>query len=223
MTDLIFIRHGETDWNRQQRSHGQIDVDLNATGCAQAERLAARPATERADVLISSDLGRAQQTAAPLARAWAMPVLTLPGLCEQGFGILEGLEVPTIQAQHAALWQQWLAHRADVCLPGGKSLREFLESVLLVVRDIARTHAGRRVAVVAHGGVLDMLWRTAGGLSLDGFRECTIPNAGINRLRWQDGGLHVEQWGDDPHLADLPEQPSPRASERREAGRDHGR
>ena len=209
MTELIFIRHGETDWNRQQRFQGQIDVALNATGRAQAQRLAARLAAEPADVLISSDLGRALQTAAPLGQAWGMVAATVPGLREQSFGVLEGLDVPTIKAQHAALWRDWLAHRADFALPGGgESLVQFHARVLAAVREIACAHAGRRVAVVTHGGVLDMLWRSAQNLPLHGLRECAIPNAGINRLRWQGSGLHIELWGDDTHLTGLPEQPS---------------
>ena len=215
MTELIFIRHGETDWNRQQRFQGQIDVDLNATGLAQAQRLAARLAAEPADVLISSDLGRALQTAAPLGRAWTLQAAPMRGLREQSFGMLEGLDVPTIQARHADLWREWLDHRADFALPGGgESLRQFHDRVLAAVRDIADTHAGRRVAVVTHGGVLDMLWRSAQSLPLDGLRRCAIPNAGINRLRWHGSGLHIKLWGDDTHLAGLPEQPSTQAGER---------
>ena len=68
--------------------------------------------------------------------------------------------------------------------------------------------------MVTHGGVLDMLWRSAQRLPLDGLRACAIPNAGINRLRWQGGGLHIELWGDDAHLTGLPEQPSTLAGER---------
>ena len=215
MTELIFIRHGETDWNRQQRFQGQIDVDLNATGLAQAQRLAARLAAEPADVLISSDLARALQTAAPLGQAWALQAAPVRGLREQSFGMLEGLDVPTIQTRHPALWQEWLTHRADFALPGGgESLAQFHDRVLAAVREIAHSHAGRRVAVVTHGGVLDMLWRSAQGLPLDGLRSCAIPNAGINRLRWHGSGLHIELWGDDTHLADLPEQPGTPSGER---------
>jgi probable phosphoglycerate mutase len=60
---------------------------------------------------------------------------------------------------------------------------------------------------VTHGGVLDMLWRTAHGLSLQGPRECAIPNTGINRLRWRGGTLDILRWGEDEHLDGLPEQP----------------
>ena len=206
MTELLFIRHGETDWNRQQRFQGQIDVPLNAQGHAQAARLAARLAGEPPDAFFTSDLIRARETAAPLADAWGQTPVALAGLREQAFGIFEGLNLAAITAGHPDLWQRWLEHRADFALPGGESLRQFHTRVLSTVRELATAGAGQRLTLVSHGGVLDMLWRSAHGLPLDGLRECEIPNTGINRLRWVNDGLRVEVWADAAHLAGLPEQ-----------------
>jgi 2,3-bisphosphoglycerate-dependent phosphoglycerate mutase len=207
MTELLFIRHGETDWNRQHRFQGQIDVPLNATGRRQAGRLAERLAGDRHDLLLASDLQRAMQTAAPLAAAWDMQPTPMPGLREQGFGIFEGLEVAAIQAGHPDLWRRWLDHDADFALPGGESAREFNARVMETVLALAAVHAGRRLAVVTHGGVLDMLWRHAHRLPLDGQRTCDIPNTGLNRLRWSDAGLHIELWADASHLVIAEDQP----------------
>jgi probable phosphoglycerate mutase len=214
VTELLFIRHGETDWNRQQRFQGQIDVPLNAAGQAQARRLAERLGPDPHDAFFTSDLSRARETAAALAARWQLVPVPVPGLREQAFGVLEGLDVPTIKARHPDLWQRWLEHRADFALPGGESLRQFHARVLASVRDLATATAGQRVAVVTHGGVLDMLWRTAHGLPLDGLRQCEIPNTGLNRLRWAGGTLRIEQWADATHLAGLPEQASTAAGER---------
>jgi 2,3-bisphosphoglycerate-dependent phosphoglycerate mutase len=182
-------------------------VPLNATGHLQAARLGARLAAEPPDLLVSSDLRRARDTAAPLAAAWVQTPLLMPGLREQSFGVLEGLDVPTIQASHPELWARWLDHQADFALPGGESLRAFHARVLAAVRELAGAHAGRRIAVVTHGGVLDMLWRSAHGLPLDGLRQCEIPNTGLNRLRWSDGSLLIDRWADAAHLEGLPAQP----------------
>ena len=214
MTELTFIRHGETDWNRQQRFQGQIDVPLNAAGHAQAARLARRLGPHPADVLLSSDLLRARETAAPLARAWGQTAATVPGLREQSFGIWEGLDVATIKSRHGKLWQDWIEHHGDFALPQGESLNQFHSRVMGAVREIAGTHAGRSVTVVTHGGVLDMLWRTAKGLPLAGLRECAIPNTGLNRLRWTAGKLHIDGWADDQHLEGLPDQAATAAGER---------
>lgn len=214
MTELLFIRHGETDWNRQQRFQGQIDVPLNALGHAQAARLAQRLGSEPWDLMVASDLTRTRETAAPVAQAWVATPLLEPGFREQSFGVLEGLDVPTIKQKHADLWTLWLEHRADFQLPGGESLRRFHRRVMETLEATVERHRGARIAVVTHGGVLDMLWRSAKELPLDGLRACEIPNTGLNRLRWVDGRLLIDGWADAAHLTGLPEQPSTAAGER---------
>jgi probable phosphoglycerate mutase len=206
MTELIVIRHGETDWNRQHRFQGQIDVPLNATGRAQAERLAQRMARERFDVIVASDLQRAHATAQ--AAAGARPIESDPLWREQAFGVAEGLDAPTIAQRHPDLWSRWLRHEADYALPGGgESVNTFHARVLRALQRVVQAHAGRSIAVFTHGGVLDMLWRAAQQQPLHGPRSCDIPNTGINRLRWRDGALQIVQWADAAHLDGLPAQP----------------
>jgi probable phosphoglycerate mutase len=213
MTELIVIRHGETDFNRQHRFQGQIDVPLNEVGQAQAQRLAERLADEPIDVLLCSDLQRAQATAEAVARGRrrSPELAPLPEALwrEQGFGVLEGLDVPTIKASHAGLWERWIAHDADYALPdGGESNRASHARVMRALEALLARHAGQRVLVVSHGGVLDMLWRNAMALPLSGPRGCEIPNTGINRLRWREGRLAIVQWADAAHLQGMAEQPS---------------
>ena len=220
MTELLVIRHGETDWNRQHRFQGQIDVPLNDVGLAQAGRLGRRLADEPVDVLISSDLQRARSTADAVAQVRGLQPLIDPLWREQGFGVLEGLDVGTIRTRHADLWSAWTRHECDYALPGGgESNFDFHARVMRAMHALLASHAGRRVVVVTHGGVLDMLWRTAHALPLHGARVCDIPNTGINRLRWVDGGLQIVQWADAEHLAGLPEQPSTRQTTAAEAAR----
>lgn len=207
MTELTFIRHGETDWNREQRFQGQIDVPLNATGHAQAQRLARSLAGESFDLLLSSDLQRARETAAPLAQSRTARSEAQPVWREQAFGVLESLSVAEIKSRHPDLWANWLRHDADFALPEGESVRRFHARVVGALRELVRLHEGRRLLIVTHGGVLDMLWRTVHGHSLHGPRQCTIPNTGINRLRWRSGTLDIVRWAEDEHLHGLPVQP----------------
>lgn len=213
MTELIVIRHGETDWNRQHRFQGQIDVPLNDTGREQAERLAHRLRDEPFDVLLCSDLLRARATAEAVARLRRLTPrlapLPEPLWREQRFGVLEGLAVDTIRAEHPGLWARWQRHEADFALPeGGESNRQFHARVMQALAALVARHAGQRVVVLSHGGVLDMLWRSAYGLPLSGPRECEIPNTGINQLRWQHGRLSIDRWAEAEHLVGLPPQPS---------------
>jgi 2,3-bisphosphoglycerate-dependent phosphoglycerate mutase len=206
MTELIVIRHGETDWNRQHRFQGQLDVPLNAAGRAQAARLAQRLAGEHFDVVVASDLQRAHATAQAAAGGRAIEVDPL--WREQAFGVLEGLDASTVTQQHPDLWEQWLRHDADYALPGGgESVRAFQQRVLRGLHRVVCAHAGRCIAVFTHGGVLDMLWRAAQKLSLHGARACEIPNTGINRLRWRGDALEIVRWADAAHLEGLPAQP----------------
>lgn len=206
-TRLLLIRHGETDWNRQVRFQGQLDVPLNDMGHTQAQRLGQHLAQEKVDRLLCSDLQRAQQTAQPLAQAWGLQPSTHVELREQHFGEIEGLEVRAVIREQPALWAQWLEHRGDFAMPGGETLQAFHARVWRFVNTLASQHLGQTLAIVTHGGVLDMLWRTARGEPIQGLRECHIPNTGINWMRWVPEQLHIEAWGLDEHLAGLPPQP----------------
>lgn len=200
-TDLLLIRHGETDHNRQGRFQGQVDVPLNATGLAQAERLARRLQHEPLDVLVSSDLSRARGTAEPLrGLRGGLDLATDAAWREQAFGVLEGLVVAEARLSHPEAFEAWWAHTPDGAPPGGESPRAFHARVLAALQALAQAHAGARVAVFTHGGVLDMVWRSVHGLPLSGPRACAIPNTGLNRLRWVDGRLELLQWGDAAHL-----------------------
>ena len=213
MTELILIRHGETDWNRELRFQGHVDVPLNAAGHEQARRLAERLAAERPEVghLACSDLIRTQQTAQPSLQVLfpdaRIDTLTDSSLREQSFGLVDGMRVDDIKVEHADAWAQWLRFEADYGMPGGETTRQFHTRVMDAMRRIAQQHAGKTVMVVTHGGVLDMVWRTAQGMGLDGPRQSDIPNAGLNRVRVAGDAVEVLQWADTRHLADLPAQP----------------
>lgn len=200
MTELLLIRHGETDYNRQLRFQGQIDIPLNATGHAQAERLGLRLLAEPIDAVVTSDLQRTRETAAPLLRQRRLDTTSDALWREQAFGVLEGLEVASVRGLHPALWDAWARHEADQAPPGGESYRQFHARVMRALGSLTAARKGQRVAVFTHGGVLDMVWREVHGLPLAGPRACAIPNTGINRLAWNGTRFEILQWGDDAHL-----------------------
>lgn len=211
MTELILIRHGETDWNRELRFQGQVDVSLNATGHEQARRLGLRLAGEAAHFLVCSDLLRTRQTALPISQnrlhaALGEPVFSA-ALREQNFGVIDGMRVDDIKTQHSDAWQQWTRFDADYAFEGGESTRQFHARVLTAVRGLALAHARQTLVVVTHGGVLDMIYRTARALPLSGPRQSDIPNAGLNRVRIEGDAIEILTWADTQHLTDMPAQP----------------
>lgn len=207
MTELVLIRHGETDMNRELRFQGQVDVALNATGHEQARRLAARMAGEAAHAFYASDLRRAQQTAEPIASGLALEAVPETGLREQSFGRVDGLRVDDIKRDHPDAWAGWLRFEPDFAMPEGESTRAFHARVMDALRRLVAAHPDQTVVVVTHGGVLDMVYRSARSLGLQGPRQSEIPNAGLNRIRVRGERIEIVDWADTRHLADLPPQP----------------
>lgn len=211
MTEFILLRHGETDWNRELRFQGQVDVPLNAVGHTQAQRLAQRLAVEPVHHLVSSDLLRTRQTAQPildLARTAQAPSLVTDAMLrEQNFGRIDGMRVEDIKTQHADVWAGWTQFQSDYAVPDGESTRQFHTRVMDAMHRLAAAYAGQTLVVVTHGGVLDMLYRTVHGLGLNGPRQSTIPNAGYNRVRFYGNRFDILHWADTTHLDGMPPQP----------------
>jgi probable phosphoglycerate mutase len=207
MTEVVLIRHGETDWNRELRFQGHVDVALNAVGLEQARRLGERFAGESVNAIYASDLQRAQQTASPIERQLRLQCVADAQLREQSFGLVDGLRVDDIQRDHPDAWAGWLRFDPDFSMPGGENARQFHARVIDAIHRLAADHAGERVVVVTHGGVLDMIYRTARSLGLGGPRQSEIPNAGVNRVRVTPDKIEILDWADVKHLSDLPAQP----------------
>ncbi|MCU0765629.1 MAG: histidine phosphatase family protein [Burkholderiaceae bacterium] len=202
VTTLLLIRHGETAWNAEHRIQGRLDVPLSTTGMWQAGRLAERLAGEPLDAVVSSDLARAWMTAVPLAEAHGLGVVAEPRLRERVFGIFEGRTLDEIAARHPEEFAAWRARDVDWRMPGGESGAELIARVLEAVREIAEAHVGSTVAVVTHGGVLDVVYRSARALAWDAPREHLMLNAGINRLQADSEPLRLRivGWADVAHL-----------------------
>ncbi|KIP19330.1 histidine phosphatase super family protein [Burkholderia sp. MSHR3999] len=204
-TQILFIRHGETAWNRIKRIQGHIDIPLADSGLAQAQRLAMRLAREtrdgaRVDAIYSSDLMRAQQTAQPAADALGLPLVLRAGLRERAYGIFQGHDSTEIEARFPDAYAAWQTRDPGFEPEGGESQRAFYHRVLHALEPIVAAHPGGRIACVAHGGVLDCVYRFANGLDLAAPRNYQLLNTSINVVDYVDGRANVVQWADVSHL-----------------------
>lgn len=197
---LFVLRHGQTAWNAEQRIQGQRDVPLDAAGEWQAQRLARALAGVGISALYSSDLQRAQQTAAPLAALLGLEPVLDCGLRERGFGSFEGCTYAEIEARWPEQALRWRRREHGFGPGGGEPLQDFYERSVQTVLRLAAAHPGQTVAVVAHGGVLDCLYRAAARIPLQGPRTWELRNAAINRLLWTPQGLALVGWNDCGHL-----------------------
>lgn len=201
-TRICFVRHGETDWNIEQRMQGHRDLPLNATGLAQAAAVGRYFVGRQANALYSSDLLRARQTAQPIAQALNLPLTPQEALRERHFGRCEGLTVDEVAARYADDARAIATRDPDYCAPqGGESRRQHAARVLGCVARLLDNHRGQTIVVVTHGGVLDVIYRRAQGLPADSPRDYAIPNAGINWLAIAGEQWLIECWGETAHLA----------------------
>lgn len=202
-TRLVLIRHGETAWNRATRIQGHTDIPLSPLGLAQAERLAEALADEPLAAIYASDLSRARQTADALARVHELPVRLDAGLRERAFGRFEGLSWDEIAQDFPEDAARWRRREPDFAVGGGESLNSFSARCLDAARRAAAAHPGASIALVAHGGVLDCLYRAATRVALAAPRSWQLGNATINRLLATTEGFTLVGWNDDRHLAGL--------------------
>ncbi|MDO5057186.1 MAG: histidine phosphatase family protein [Lautropia sp.] len=216
---LVLIRHGETAWNQAGRIQGQLDLPLNEVGLLQAQAAAACFRPGMIDVLYSSDLQRARQTAAPIAEATGLVPRLDACWRERHFGAFQGQVYGEIAQHHPEVFARLKARDTEQDLGGGECLGQLLARVQGALDEMLARHRGQRVALVSHGGVLDCIYRLAMGLPLNAPRDFPIFNAGINHLRWLDGRWQLLHWGDIAHLVDSRDELDPRARPSSVAGK----
>ena len=204
-TQILFIRHGETDWNRIKRIQGHIDIPLATTGFEQAQRLARRIANEvkegaRLDAIYSSDLQRARQTAQPIADALGLP-LQLAEVCASVPTVhFRGTTATRSRVRFPDEYAHWQTRDPGFAPPAGESQRTLYHRVLHAIEPIVAAHPGGRIACVAHGGVLDCVRRFAAGLTLDAPRDYALLNTSVNVVDFDGGKATIVSWADVSHL-----------------------
>lgn len=202
---LYFVRHGRTTQNTEKRFQGHSDTDLDETGRWQADCLARRMTEYAINAVYTSDLARARQTAATLARHLGLNAIARSDLREIDVGQAVGMTKADLMHHYPELFAEgW--HR--VPFPGGESYDQAADRVARAAREIAAGHAGQRVAVVTHGGAIrgaiaglvGITLPTLGGLFV---RNTSITCISINQrgrasLLGLNDAAHLEAWATAP-------------------------
>src|SRR5690606_34862179 len=156
MSELWLIRHGETEWNRQRRVQGSVDIPLNDVGRQQARLLARRFVDEpcRIDAVVSSDLIRSVETARASADVLALPVELDAGLRERRYGIFEGLSFNDLALKFPSAAKAVRERCVHYNLEDGESLVVFQRRIFATLESIAQRYPNQRVLVFTHSAVL---------------------------------------------------------------------
>ena len=170
-TRLLIIRHGETAWNAERRIQGHTDIPLNDTGRQQARALAEALNDSPIHAVYCSDLQRAEETGRIIAASHDARVITTSQLRERHFGHIEGKTFIDFEVHFPDESMRWRKRDPNWAPPGGgESLADLRDRIVQTVNDIGRQHNGEHVAIVSHGGVLDVLYRAAARLGLQAAR-----------------------------------------------------
>jgi len=199
-TELVLVRHAETEWNRERRIQGHTDVALSPSGCEQARRLSLRLSREPIRAVYASDLARARATAEPLAAALGVPLQTTALLREVSFGAWEGLTTAEVEAGWPDEYAAWRHDSVSCRPPQGERIAEMQCRTLAFVAAILPTYPGERVAVVAHGGSVKAILCGLMGFPLSVWRRLRVDNTSVSRLVFAPLGPTLTLYNDTSHL-----------------------
>jgi probable phosphoglycerate mutase len=202
-TTLCLIRHGETAWNAARRLQGHTDIPLNAKGALQARQMAQalKDIQLSFDVLYTSDLKRAADTANAIVELFGVAAQVDSALRERHFGALQGLSISEAPLLQPDIWDAHITRDLGHDLDGGESIQQFALRVQHALDKIQERHAGKTILLVSHGGTLDMMYRIASKQALSSERVASVPNASLNWITHsKTNGWEVKKWADTRHL-----------------------
>lgn len=155
-TRIYLLRHAESA--DPTVFHGaESDIGLSERGQRHADEVAKHLATLRPDVIISSAMRRARDSAAPIASACGLPLLQEPDLHERRVGALSGTTFKGTDGIWPDTLSRWMAGQTEFAPPGAESFADVRRRVVPVFKRVAATHHGKNVVIVAHGVVCKVL------------------------------------------------------------------
>ncbi len=181
-TTLLLIRHGETDWNVEGRYQGQADPPLNERGREQARRLARKLEQDPPDIIYTSPLKRAYETARIIADHLRRPLYVEPRLKEIHQGEWQTLLHTEIARRYPEAWDSWHTTPWETQIPGGETLKEVQKRVYEAIDEIIQRHPGKRIAIVAHRIPLALIKIRYQGLDPARVRQIEIPNTYVEEI-----------------------------------------
>ena len=201
---ILLIRHGRTDWNDAHRFQGHSDIPLNDSGMAQAEKLGKRLAGWPFDVVYTSPLLRARQTAEAVAVRHGKTPVVLEGLVEINFGCWEGLHLKSIREKDQEVLQAWLKDPFS-CMPqGAETWQDIRSRVEGAVEEIFRTRH-ERIVIVSHGGIMRALYAVMLNLDPHSVWNLKTSNCAISGIEVREHQTSLAFSNDELHLKDIPE------------------
>jgi probable phosphoglycerate mutase len=188
MTRFFLVRHGETEWNRVRRIQGVSDIPLNDTGRAQAAALGDILVGHNFDLIVSSPLSRADETARIIAQRLGMPApITVPDLIERNYGEAEGSSGADLDRRYPP----------GTDIPGREDREVVTQRAVRVLHDMAIRHPHAEIVAVAHGAVI----RSVVDYAAPGLHKEPITNCSVHSFSLVAGTLELVAFDDPMEIA----------------------
>ena len=202
-TEITIIRHGETIWNAQQRIQGHRNSKLSENGIRQAGLVAKSLAKREFDVLISSDLERAAETAGIINKLLQLPLEYNKNMRERSFGIVEGMTLAEMKEKFPREYRSYKERELGFKFSGGESIEQLFNRVTSEIEAIARKFENKKVLIVSHGLVLETMMYKTFNIKLNSPRVFSINNSSISSFYIDRDNWFLKEWGVIEHLVSL--------------------
>jgi len=200
MNTLYVVRHGETEWNADQRFQGHSDVPLNERGRQQAEAIGERLANVEMHAIYASDLSRAWDTATAIAAHHEIEPISETNLREGSFGQWEGLTYAEIQKRDPEAVEAWHDDIGTFSPPEGETIHQLYDRVAAAYEQIAAQHQDQNIVLVAHGGSLQMLICQLLGLPAKSFWQFNLSHCSLSKISIYETGAIINVLNDSGHI-----------------------
>lgn len=200
MMRIFLIRHGETEWNRQNRLQGNSDTHLSPEGFHQAITLAEHAPFQDIDAIYSSDLTRAVSTAGILAERFNLTVKQMPELREVNYGDWEGRFISDLVKESPKAFGKFFTAPERCHPPNGETFLEAQARLMIGIREIIANHDNQNIIVVSHGAAIRLILGAALDMPLHKMWAIGQFNMAVNILRVDDGEFTVELVNSTEHL-----------------------
>lgn len=200
MLRLFLIRHGETEWNKQNILQGHSNTNLSLEGFRQARTFAEHTPFHNIDAVYSSDLARAIETAKIISYKFNLPVNKMPILREMNYGDWEGKRISKLIMESPKEFGKFFTDPERCHPPHGETFLECQARVMIGIREIIANHDNQNVIVVSHGAAIRLIISAALDIPIHKLWAISQVNMAVNILRVDDGEFTVELLNGTDHL-----------------------
>lgn len=197
MTHFIFVRHGQTDWNRDHRFRGRANIPLNEAGSRQVQLLSERLAKENIAAAYASPLNRTMATADILAKPHDLRVEERSELLDFDYGDWQGKLTTEVDPEQLRLW---LTRPDRVIVPNGETVHALRVRVMSLVESLAKSHAEETILLVSHDMVGKILMCGLSGAESNSLHRFAVDNASLNRFDAANESYVIRCLNDTAHL-----------------------